>query len=182
MTNKYADRLGDYVEVKDRVAEFFQRFPEGSLQSEVVELTDSRVTVKAWAYRTADDQRPGTGLSFLNIPGSTPYTRGSEIENAETSAWGRALVAVGIAAGKSLASRDEIESKGGGEREPRGARVMENTRPPTTTKPAESPPVASGGTSERMCKVHTTEVLQQSKATKKWGHVLPDGTACVEGE
>jgi hypothetical protein len=172
MTNKYADRLGDYVEVKDRLAEFFQRFPDGSLQSEVVELTDSRVTVKAWAYRTADDQRPGVGHSYLTIPGMTPYTRGSEIENAETSAWGRALVAVGIAAGKGIASRDEIESKGDTST-PRQA-AARNAQNRTVQAPA--------GTPERMCKIHTTEVLHQSKATKKWGHVLPDGTACVEGE
>lgn len=181
MTNKYADRLGDYVEVKDRIAEFFQRFPEGSLQSEVVELTDSRVTIKAIAYRTPDDARPGTGHSYMNIPGSTPYTRGSEIENAETSAFGRALVAVGIAAGKSIASRDEIESKGSGEREPRGARVIANTQPPTRQNRAESPPVASEGIPERLCPLHPTELLRQSPTTHKWGHVV-DGVACVPEE
>jgi len=168
MTNKYSDRLGDYVEVKDRLAEFFQKFPTGSLQSEVVELTDIRVTVKAWAYRTPDDDRPGVGHSYLNIPGSTPYTRGSEIENAETSAWGRALVAVGIAAGKGIASRDEIESKNG---------ESERTSTPRPPRPVEAPE----GTIERLCPLHPTELLRQSPNTHKWGHVV-DGVACVPEE
>ena len=174
MTNNYRDRLGDYVEVKDRIAEFFQRFPEGSLQSEVVELTDSRVTMKAIAYRTPDDPRPGIGHSYLNIPGSTPYTRGSEIENAETSAYGRALVAVGIAAGKSIASRDEIESKGGGE--------QAGTPRQSRTRNAQNRPVeASEGIPERLCPLHPTELLRQSPTTHKWGHVV-DGVACVPEE
>jgi hypothetical protein len=48
----------------------------------------------------------------MNIPGSTPYTRGSELENTETSAAGRALVMAGLPS-KKIASGDEIRAKGG---------------------------------------------------------------------
>lgn len=102
--------LDDYQTVDARLDEFFAKYPDGSIQSEIVEHTDSRVTVKALAYRSASDLVPGIGLSSLAIPGSTPYTRGSELENAETSARGRALVALGFG---SKASRDEIQSKAG---------------------------------------------------------------------
>jgi hypothetical protein len=47
------------------------------------------------------------------LPGSTPYTRGSEIENTETSAWGRAIGALGIGIDKSIASGDEVRGKAG---------------------------------------------------------------------
>lgn len=107
----FKDRMADYVPVNERVESFKAAFPEGSLQSEIVELTASRVTVKALAYRTPDDPRPGIGHSSLEIPGSTPYTRGSEIENAETSAWGRAIAALGFEVKRGLASAEEVRNK-----------------------------------------------------------------------
>jgi len=105
------DNLNDYVEVKDRIQEFYEKYPEGSIQSEIVELTALRVTIKAMAFREPKDYRPGIGHSYMNIPGTTPYTKGSEIENAETSAWGRAIAALGIAVKKSVASADEVAAK-----------------------------------------------------------------------
>lgn len=139
-----AFEMKDYVDVAERVQAFYAKYPEGSIQSEITELTDTRVVVKAWAYRTPDDVYPAIGHSALGIPGTTPYTRGSEIENAETSAWGRALAALGFGT-KHIASRDEVQAK---------------------QRPAH------------YCEQHDTE-LKRSRSGK-WGHVLPDGTACVE--
>ena len=44
------------------------------------------------------------------IPGTSNFTRNSEVENCETSAWGRALAALGFG-GKSIASVEEINVK-----------------------------------------------------------------------
>src|SRR5690606_40824121 len=65
--------------------------------------------VVAAAYRTPDDQRPGIGMAYEPYPGRTPYTRGSELQNAETSAWGRAIVAA-LAADtrRGIASAEEV--------------------------------------------------------------------------
>lgn len=112
--------MDDYVPVNERIAAFIDAYPEGSLQSEIVELTDSRVTVKAFAFRKPDDPRPGTGLSSLEIPGKTQFTRGSEIENAETSAWGRAIAALGFEVKRGVASREEVANKQGGQGAPSG--------------------------------------------------------------
>lgn len=101
----------DYVQVNDRIAAFYERYPEGSLRSRIVEMTDERVIVKAWAYRHPEDKHPATGHSYLAIPGSTNFTKGSELENAETSAWGRALAALGFEVKRSVASREEVASK-----------------------------------------------------------------------
>src|SRR5688572_7559194 len=98
----------DYIEVHERISAFKEKHPDGSLQSEVIELTGERVTVKAWAYRAPDDERPGIGHSFLNIPGGTPFTRGSEIENAETSAWGRAIAALGFEVKRGIATAEDV--------------------------------------------------------------------------
>lgn len=107
----FKDRMADYVPVNERLAALLDKYPDASLQSEIVELTDTRVTIKAIAYRTPDDARPGIGHSSMEIPGGTPYTRGSEIENAETSAWGRAIAALGFEVKRGLASAEEVRNK-----------------------------------------------------------------------
>ena len=104
-----------YVEVSERIQEFRDKHPDGSLQAEIVELRDDLVIVKAYAYRTPDDPMPGTGLASEPIPGKTNFTRDSELMNAETSAWGRALIAVGAAdAKRGIASANEVRNRQNG--------------------------------------------------------------------
>src|SRR5438876_3309995 len=103
--------LDDYVTVAERVSAFYAKFPDGSLQSEIVELNPSLVVMRAYAYRTPDDQRPGIGYSSLGIPGTTPYTRNSEVENCESSAWGRAIAALGFEVKRGIASAEEVRNK-----------------------------------------------------------------------
>ena len=106
-----AFNFDDYIEVKDRIISFYKDHPDGRVQTEVIELTDARVTVKARVYQYEEDSCPTTGHSWLNIPGSTNFTKGSELENAETSAVGRALAMMGYEVKKSIASRDEVAMK-----------------------------------------------------------------------
>jgi hypothetical protein len=103
--------LSNYVEVADRLREFYEKHPGGRVITSIIELTEKRVVVKAEVYReTAHLVPSGAGHSALAIPGITPYTKGAELENAETSAIGRALVAAGLAS-KKIASADEIRAK-----------------------------------------------------------------------
>lgn len=111
------DFAKDYIQVNERIIAFYAKFPDGSLQSEIVELNDHLVVMRAYAYRTANDERPGIGYSSLEIPGKTPYTRGSEIENCETSAWGRAIAALGFEVKRGIASAEEVRNKSGSETE-----------------------------------------------------------------
>lgn len=119
--SKQEFKMGDYVEVADRIVEFRTKYPEGSLQPADlavpyrIEVIDGAtyIAVVAAAYRTADDQRPGIGMAYEAFPGKTPYTKGSELQNAETSAWGRAIVAAlaadtkrGIASAEEHRNRD----------------------------------------------------------------------------
>lgn len=106
----------DYIEVKDRIQTFYEQFPDGSLQSEYETLAvngEPFLVVKAYAYRTPEDQRPGVGHAWEAIPGRTPFTKGSELMNGETSAWGRALAALGIAVHRGIASGDEVRAAQG---------------------------------------------------------------------
>lgn len=102
--------LADYVEVPERLRWFFDKYPDGSLQSTITEWSDERIVVKAYAYRNPTDGRPGMGMASEPYPGKTPYTKDSELMNAETSAWGRALAAVGAPTKSKVASADEVRS------------------------------------------------------------------------
>lgn len=110
----------DYITVAERIIEFRNKYPKGSLQPANLNLPyDLQVIngnpcfiVVAAAYRDPDDTRPGIGMAYEPIPGSTPYTRGSELQNAETAAWGRAIVAVLAAdTNRGIASREEVEAQ-----------------------------------------------------------------------
>ena len=120
MPSNYNDRLADYVEVKDRIRMFYEAHPDGRLVTAEVRWPEPmddmpRISVKALAYRSPTDEHPGVGWSWMVLPGSTPYTKGSELENTETSAWGRAIGALGIGIDRSIASRNEIDAKAGEE-------------------------------------------------------------------
>ena len=108
--------LGDYVEVRDRIRMFYELFGQGRLVTGEVRLSNEpdgtpRVLVQAFAYRSPDDTHPGVGWSWMELPGKTTYTRGSELENTETSAWGRAIASLGILVDKSIASAQEVDNK-----------------------------------------------------------------------
>jgi hypothetical protein len=118
MSSDFDGRLKDYVQVNERVIAFYQQYPDGVLQSEIVELSEKRVVIKAYAYRNPGDLLPGVGHSMMMIPGSTSFTRGSEVENTETSAWGRALAALGFEVKRGIASQNEVDNKRGDEGAP----------------------------------------------------------------
>jgi hypothetical protein len=121
--------LDDYVDVATRIADFRAKYPDGCLQPldtaepfkvVIVNGTDRSgdligqtfIVYTAAAYRTADDPRPGVGCAWEIFPGRTPYTRGSELMNAETSAWGRAIIALGASDSKQgIASREEVRNR-----------------------------------------------------------------------
>lgn len=111
--------LGGYIEVKDRIAKFYELYAQGRLVTGEVRLSNEpdgvpRVMVQGLAYRSPEDTHPGVGWSWMELPGKTTYTKGSELENTETSAWGRAIGSLGILIDGSIASAQEVENKKGG--------------------------------------------------------------------
>lgn len=129
----------DYIEVPERIAEFRTKYPEGSLQPwdkakpyEVVDLGGVvHIIVVAAAYRSPDDPLPGVGMAQEVFPGKTPYTKGSELMNAETSAWGRAIVAALAADTKrGIASAEEVRNR-------QAERDVPDSKP--ASKPAAKP-------------------------------------------
>ena len=103
--------LNDYVLVKDRVRLFYERYPEGSISSRYELATvngQDTYIVTALAYREPGDPAPGIGLGKIAVPGKTPFTRDSELENAQTKAWGRAIGSLGIGIEAGLATYEEV--------------------------------------------------------------------------
>lgn len=110
----------NYNDVASRIVEFREKYPTGTLRPldkskpytlEIINGNPCFVVVAA-ALRTPDDPEPGVGMAYEPIPGSTPYTRGSELQNAETAAWGRAMIAaLAVDAKKGIASREEVDAQ-----------------------------------------------------------------------
>ncbi len=107
-------RLENYVDVPQRIKLFYEKYPEGSLEMDpdlkFQQVDDQLIVIgRAYAYRHPGDEKPGVGTAQEYLPGKTNFTRGSEIQNLETSCWGRAIGALGIGIDKAIATREEVE-------------------------------------------------------------------------
>lgn len=157
----------DYIDVAARIVEFRTKHPEGSLQQVSIDFREvaggAWVVYTAAAYRTPDDSRPGIGTAWEPIPGRTNFTRDSEVQNAETAAWGRAIVAsLSADTKKGIASAEEV----------RNAKARQAEREQRT--PAEQARVD-------LAAYCTTKGLALSEVAAdfatKYGHAIPDATA-----
>ena len=114
--------MSNYVDVAERIRRFKEAFPQGSLrplnpdEPYRIEVIGDRtfIVYVAAAYRHPDDTCPGVGTAWETFPGLTPYTRDSELMNAETSAWGRAIKASLAASDEpKVASANEVRNRQG---------------------------------------------------------------------
>jgi hypothetical protein len=94
-----------YVTVNERLIYFREKYPDHALTSEIVELNEERVVMKATIQ--FGDVVYATGHAYEDKD-STFINKTSFIENCETSAWGRALANFGIGIEESVASFDEV--------------------------------------------------------------------------
>jgi hypothetical protein len=172
----------DYVEVSERIRQFVEQYPTGSLQADwgmVDRDNEQWLAVKAYAYRYPDDARPGIGHAWEPIPGRTPFTKGSELMNGETSAWGRALAAIGIAVNKGIASANEVRSAQGRADDPVTAKVTEmgSYRTPSGGHKSEGGQPATakqiGLLKGTMSKQHINEAVLADFCMQQLGFELP---------
>jgi len=95
-----------YVTVNERLIYFRENFDGYRLVSEIYELTEDRVVMCA-SIINPEGSIVATGHAYEDKD-STFINKTSFIENAETSAWGRALANYGIGVQESVASADEV--------------------------------------------------------------------------
>lgn len=104
----------DYVDVATRIRDFKKAYPEGSLQQVRLEFhkvgEQEFILYVAACFRHPDDPRPGIGSAWEPVPGKTPYTKDSELMNAESSAWGRAIIAA-TGAETKIATIEDVRNR-----------------------------------------------------------------------
>jgi len=107
----------DYIDVASRLVEYREKFPLGSLTQVSLEFLKDFggkdwVVYTAAAYRSPEDENPGIGTAWEPVPGPTRFTKDSEVQNAETAAWGRAMMAsLAVDARKGIASSEEVRNR-----------------------------------------------------------------------
>jgi hypothetical protein len=110
-TLKTTDIKGkDYVEVNQRIKAFRMLYPEGTIQTEILQNIDGVVVIKAIVGYYNEDNTfrvLGTGMAYEK-ENSSFINKTSYIENCETSAIGRALGMLGIGIETSVASAEEV--------------------------------------------------------------------------
>jgi hypothetical protein len=119
ITLKHKDKTGkiiesEYIPVHERVKEFRRVFPDGVIQTEITHLTDEycavmakiRIKVTDVEYDSTGIVATGHAIEFRKASNVNIY---SYVENAETSAVGRALGFFGIGIETGIASEEEIK-------------------------------------------------------------------------
>lgn len=91
-----------YATVAERMQAFRAAFPEAQVVTEVHPWRDGRVTVRADIYRNDVERRPAATGWASEKEGDGEINVSACLENAETSAVGRALANFGFAASREL--------------------------------------------------------------------------------
>ena len=190
--------LEDYETVEERLIKFWKDHPDGRIDTKIIEASATRFIVQAYIYRTEVDQFAwSSGLAEETISGRGVNAT-SALENAETSAIGRALASAGYATKGKRPSREEM-SKVAKMTEAKAvidevkAKMAETSgtyipvvkeEDPWTIKPATMPPtmgeavstvkeIIGGQTEKDLPHCRHGEMMWKtgiSKAGKPWGH------------
>jgi hypothetical protein len=98
-----------YATVADRISLFYEQFPSGRINTELVSRDDGEITFKALVYRQEAELAPAaTGWASERL-GDGDVNSVACLENTETSAVGRALANLGFTASTKRPSREEME-------------------------------------------------------------------------
>ena len=97
----------DYVMVHERMKEFHRLYKNGSISTELIEMTDRFITKTTVIPDVKNPERYFTGIAYEKEDASF-INKTSALENCETSSVGRALGWLNIGIDTSIASYDEV--------------------------------------------------------------------------
>lgn len=103
--------LSKYNPVHSRIAEFYEKYPQGRIVTEMIRLNEETgfVCIKANVFRQPDDAEPSATGHAFEIRGQGYVNTTSFVENCETSAVGRGLAILGFSIENGIASREEMQ-------------------------------------------------------------------------
>lgn len=116
--------LDDYVNVNVRVSLFYEKFPQGRINTHY-EIWDGFIIFRTEVFRNAEDQQPastGTAMDKIDV-------NQSSTEKTETASCGRALALLGFEVKKSLASREEMEKHNRNQAYPQPVKSTSSSQP-----------------------------------------------------
>jgi len=96
----------EYATVAFRVSEFRKKFPDWEIQTEIIEANDTKVVMQAYIYNE-NNRCIATGHAE-EYRAASSINKTSALENAETSAVGRALSFAGFGGTEFIASAEEM--------------------------------------------------------------------------
>ena len=111
--------LSNYVDVPTRIRQLREKHPDAVLRPanpaepfRIMEIGGREFIIyTAACYRTPDDPMPAIACAAEPVIGSSSFTRNSEVMNAETSAWGRCIMAALAVDEPHIASREEVQNR-----------------------------------------------------------------------
>jgi hypothetical protein len=83
--------LDNYETVETRLAKFWEQYPNGQVFTQIHHYDDNKVVFRAEIYKDISDPRPVATGYAEELRDTSPVNKTSHVENAETSAIGRAL-------------------------------------------------------------------------------------------
>jgi len=102
--------LSQYETVDERLHKWWKEFPDGRLETEIIEASQSRFIVICKLYRTEADPKPySTGIASETVS-DRGVNASFALPNCETSAIGRAISNAGLSPKGKRPSREEMAS------------------------------------------------------------------------
>lgn len=194
--------LQDYETVEERLEKFWKQYPDGRIETELLEASATRFIVVARIFRTEADARYWTSGHAYEVISERGVNSTSALENGETSAIGRALSAAGFATKGKRPSREEMSKAARGTFErtkPAGGVTQPDAWTIKTENPADELEVKESKMPETMnlaealgsteeiphCKhgqMDRREGLQKDGKTPYMGYTCPQGVGVPRSE
>jgi hypothetical protein len=165
--------LSNYVDVATRIRQLREKHPEAVLRPanpaepfRIVEIGGREFIIyTAACYRSPSDPMPAIAVAAEPVIGASAFTRNSEVMNAETSAWGRAIMAALAVDEPHIASRDEVQNRRNDETQKLVEQTVREVFPEAHTVERETHPAAQQPDGAR--KLAAVASVKQTNLIKK---------------